>query len=175
MSSDEDEGAAGGPLPRIGSAVDVHGFEEGIPLRLGGVEVPHTHGLAGHSDGDALLHAVASAMLGALALGDLGQHFPSSDPGLKGIDSREILTRVVAMVAQRGYAVGNVDVTVLAQAPKLAPHRDRIRASLSGCLGVDTGRVSVKAATTDHMGFLGRREGLACLASVLLYPVPPRR
>lgn len=153
---------------RIGNGVDVHALEEGIPLRLGGVDIPHTHGLAGHSDGDALLHAIASALLGAMGAGDLGEHFPSSDPSLAGIDSREILRKVARMIGERGYELANVDASIVAQAPRLAPHRERMCASIAGCLGVPQERVSVKAATTDRLGFVGREEGIACFATALL-------
>lgn len=156
---------------RVGNGVDIHRLESGIPLRLGGVEIPSERGLAGHSDGDALLHAIASAMLGALALGDLGEHFPSSDPGLAGIDSREILVRVRDMVAERGYELGNLDSMVIAQKPRLAPHRDRMRASIAGCLGVPVELVSVKAATSDRLGYTGREEGIVAYATVLLRQV----
>lgn len=153
---------------RIGTAVDIHAFAPGIPLRLGGITIPHDKGLKGHSDGDALLHAIASALLGALALGDLGTHFPSSDPELAGIDSRAILTRVVEKVNARGYRLVNVDTMVVAQEPRLAPHVAAIRDSVAGCLGVDLDRVSVKAATSDGLGYTGRGEGIVAHASVLV-------
>jgi 2-C-methyl-D-erythritol 2,4-cyclodiphosphate synthase len=153
---------------RIGSGVDIHCLEEGIPLKLGGVEIPSRMGLRGHSDGDALLHAVASALLGALALGDLGTHFPSSDPTLKGLDSRQLLRQVVALITERGYRVSNLDSTVIAQAPRLAPHRAAMRASIAGCLEIPVDRVSVKAATSDHLGYTGRKEGIVAHATVLL-------
>lgn len=155
---------------RIGSAVDVHPLVPGRPLVLGGVEIPHTHGPEGHSDGDALSHAIANAMLGALALGDLGDHFPSSDPSLKGISSLEILSEVARKIEASGYRVSNLDSTLVIQAPRIAPHREKIRGSIASRLGLDLDRVSVKAATTDRLGFLGRREGLAAFATVLLEP-----
>ncbi len=159
-------------LPRVGQGVDVHALASGRPLRLGGIEIPYERGLVGHSDGDALLHAIASALLGALALGDLGDHFPSTDPALAGIDSRTLLAKVSSMVEGRGWQVGNLDTMVIAQAPRLAPHRSAMRASIAGCLGVPVDRVSVKAATSDHLGFTGRGEGIACFATVVLWPDP---
>lgn len=160
---------------RIGHGVDVHRLVPGIPLRLGGIEVPHDKGLEGHSDGDALLHAAASAMLGALGLGDLGEHFPSSDPELAGVDSRSILQRVGAMVREKGFELVNLDSTVVAQAPRLAPHRAAMCASIAGCLGVPIERVSVKAATSDHLGYTGRGEGIAAFAVVLLRSLSPHK
>jgi len=163
-------------IPRIGQGVDIHALKPGVPLRLGGVDIPHDAGLAGHSDGDALLHALASALLGAAALGDLGAHFPSSDPDLAGVDSGTILREVAAKVRAAGYEVGNVDATVLAQRPRLAPFRAAMCASIAGCLGVPEDRVSIKAATSDHLGFTGRGEGIAAFAVALLVPAEdPRR
>lgn len=153
---------------RVGQGVDVHGLVEGRPLVLGGVRIPYPRGLEGHSDGDALLHAIASSLLGALALGDLGDHFPSSDPAWKGADSRRILGAVVRMVTAQGYAIVNVDTTIAAQEPRMAPHRKAMCDSIAACLGVAPDRVSVKAATTDHLGFVGRGEGIACFATSLL-------
>ncbi|MDH3520165.1 MAG: 2-C-methyl-D-erythritol 2,4-cyclodiphosphate synthase [Myxococcales bacterium] len=153
---------------RIGQGIDAHRLVAGRPLRLGGVEIPHPRGLEGHSDGDVLLHAIASALLGALGEGDLGRHFPSSDPALAGIASGEIVARVMAQVRARGYALGNVDATVVAQEPRLAPHLDTLRGALADLLGVDSGRVNVKVTSTDHLGAIGRGEGIAALAVVLL-------
>jgi 2-C-methyl-D-erythritol 2,4-cyclodiphosphate synthase len=153
---------------RVGTAVDIHAFEAGIPLRLGGVTIPHDKGLKGHSDGDALLHAIASALLGSLALGDLGTHFPSSDPELAGIDSRAILQTVVEKVNERGYRLVNLDTMVVAQEPRLSPHVESIRDSVAGCLGVALDCVSVKAATSDRLGYTGRGEGIAAHATVLV-------
>lgn len=135
---------------------------------LGGVEIPHDRGLAGHSDGDALLHAVANALLGALGEGDLGRHFPSSDAGLKDIASGEILARVRDRIAAEGYAVGNLDATVIAQAPRLAPHRREMEAAIAALLGIGEDRVNVKVTSTDHLGAIGRDEGIAALAVALL-------
>jgi 2-C-methyl-D-erythritol 4-phosphate cytidylyltransferase/2-C-methyl-D-erythritol 2,4-cyclodiphosphate synthase len=153
---------------RIGQGFDAHQLAAGRPLVLGGVEIPSSEGLLGHSDGDVLLHAVSDGILGALGEGDLGRHFPSSDPALEGIESGKILARVVAMMRQRGLSVGNLDATVIAQAPRLAPHQEKMRASLAGLLGVDEERVNLKVTSTDHLGALGRGEGIASLAVVLL-------
>ncbi len=156
---------------RIGTGTDIHALVEGVPLRLGGVTIPFEKGLKGHSDGDALLHAISSAILGALNLGDLGSHFPSSDPSLEGIDSREILKRTAFMMRERGFEICNVDSTVLAQRPRLAPHREKMCDSISSCLGVSGDQISVKAATSDRLGFTGRGEGIMAHAVVLLRPV----
>ena len=153
---------------RIGQGVDAHRLEAGRRLILGGVEIPFDRGLAGHSDGDVLLHAVASALLGALGQGDLGEHFPSSDPTLAGIASRDIVARVVERVAAAGFVIGNVDATVIAQVPRLAKHRAAMTRSLADALGVDEDRVSVKVTSTDRLGFLGREEGVAALAVALI-------
>lgn len=153
---------------RIGQGVDAHRLVPGRPLRLGGVEVAHDRGLEGHSDGDVLLHAVTSALLGALGAGDLGTHFPSSDPALRDIASAELLARTLAMVREAGLVVGNVDATVVAQEPRLAPHLGRMRASLARCLDVALDRVNVKVTSTDGLGTIGRAEGIAALAVALL-------
>ena len=158
---------------RIGTGYDVHALVAGRALVLGGVTIPHATGLAGHSDADVLLHAIADALLGALALGDLGAHFPDTDARWKGADSRALLRHVHALVAARGYAIGNVDATVVAQAPKLAPHVPAMRANVAADLGCDIGRISIKATTTERLGFAGREEGIAAEAVVLLAAVPP--
>ncbi len=155
---------------RIGQGIDAHRLEAGRPLWLGGVEIPHSRGLAGHSDGDVLLHAVASALLGALGEGDLGKHFPSSDPALEGIASAAILGDVAARVRAAGLAIGHLDATVVAQEPRLAPHLEKMRASVAGILGVETARVNVKATSTDGLGAIGRGEGIAAQAVALLVP-----
>jgi len=155
---------------RIGQGFDTHALTEGRPLWLGGVEIPHDRGLAGHSDGDALLHAITSALLGALGEGDLGKHFPSSDPGLEGVASARLLERVLAMMEGAGFALGNVDATVIAQEPRLAPHLEKMRASVADLLGAPLERVNLKATSTDHLGAIGRGEGIAALAVVLLVP-----
>ena len=157
---------------RIGQGFDAHRLVPDRKLMLGGLEIPAGEtgglGLEGHSDGDALLHAVADALLGALGEGDLGSHFPSSDPELRGIASARILERVVAMTAARELSIVNLDVTIIAQAPRLAPHQPKIRANLAGLLGTPEERVNVKVTSTDGLGALGREEGIAVLAAVLL-------
>ena len=153
---------------RIGNGFDVHALVAGRPLVLGGVTIPHPRGLAGHSDADVLLHAIADAILGALAMGDIGRHFPDSDPQWGGADSRSLLRHVFALAFDAGWEVGNVDATVIAQAPRIAPHVPQMRANLSSDLHCDQTRVSVKATTTEHLGFAGREEGIAALATVLL-------
>jgi len=153
---------------RIGQGVDAHRLVEGRPLLLGGVAIPHDRGLEGHSDGDVLLHALASALLGALGLGDLGTHFPSTDPGLKGVSSADLVSRVMAMVGERGLRVGNVDATVVAQEPRLGPHLEKMRSAMADLLGVEAERVNVKVTSTDQLGAVGRGEGIAALAVALL-------
>jgi 2-C-methyl-D-erythritol 2,4-cyclodiphosphate synthase len=153
---------------RIGNGFDVHAFADGRPLIVGGVTIAHPRGLAGHSDADVLLHAIADAILGALALGDIGMHFPDSDVRFKGADSRVLLRHVMGLALERGYAVGNVDATLIAQVPKFAPHAGAMRANIAGDLRCALDRVSVKATTTEHLGFTGREEGIAAFASVLL-------
>ena len=153
---------------RIGNGVDVHALVSGRPLILGGVTIPHFRGLAGHSDADVLLHAIADAILGALALGDIGKHFPDTDPRWRGADSRALLRHVFALAFDAGWEIGNVDATVIAQAPRIAPHVAAMRANLAADLNCDETRISVKATTTEHLGFTGREEGIAALATVLL-------
>lgn len=153
---------------RIGNGFDVHAFASGRPLVIGGVTIAHDRGLEGHSDADVLLHAIADAILGALAQGDLGRHFPDSDPRFKDADSRRLLRDVAAMMTAQRYRIGNVDATVIAQAPKLAPYVDAMRANIANDLGCDRARVSVKATTTERLGFAGREEGVAALATVLI-------
>jgi 2-C-methyl-D-erythritol 2,4-cyclodiphosphate synthase len=153
---------------RIGNGFDVHALVAGRKLILGGVAIPFDRGLDGHSDADVLLHAVCDAILGALALGDLGAHFPDTDPRWKGVDSRKLLRHVVSLATADGWRTGNLDTTLIAQAPKLAPHVAAMRANLAADLGCDVGEVSVKATTTERLGFAGRGEGIAALATVLL-------
>ena len=153
---------------RIGSGFDAHKLVPGRPLVLGGVEIPFDQGLEGHSDGDCLLHAVCDALLGAAAAGELGAHFPSSDPQWRGARSMVFLTEVVRMLGERGYVLENLDATVIAERPALAPHLPRIREELGRALAVGLDRVSVKAKTTDGMGSLGRGEGIAAQAAVLI-------
>lgn len=153
---------------KIGTGFDAHRFVRGRKLILGGIEIPHDWGLEGHSDADALLHAICDAMLGALALGDIGEHFPDTDARYKGIASTELLRHVGAHVVQRGYRVGNVDATVVAEKPRIAPHVDAMRAKIATILECSMDDVSVKATTTEGMGFCGRGEGIAAMAVVLL-------
>lgn len=155
-------------LPRVGTGLDVHALAEGRRLVLGGVEIPHTHGLAGHSDGDALVHAVVDAILGAANRGDIGQWFPSSDQRWAGADSVEMLRTVVQTLAAEGWMIGNVDATVIAQRPRIGPHVAGMRDRLADALGIPLEDVSVKATTTDHLGALGRAEGIAAQAVALL-------
>jgi len=159
-----------GPLWRVGEGWDTHALVEGRKLILGGVEIAHTHGLAGHSDADALCHAISDALLGALALGDLGAHFPDTEPRWKNARSLELLKEVVAMVHERGWRVGNVDATIVTEMPKLAPHVPAIRANLADVLGIPLERVSVKATRPEKLGALGRNEGLAVQAIALVHP-----
>ena len=153
---------------RIGTGFDVHAFADGRALVIGGVTIAHPRGLAGHSDADVLLHAIADALLGALALGDIGMHFPDTDARFRGADSRALLRHVASLVTARGYAVGNLDATVIAQVPRLAPHIAAMRANLAADLGCALDCVSVKATTTERLGFTGREEGIAAEAVVLL-------
>jgi len=153
---------------RIGHGYDVHRFCEGSGIILGGVDIPHSAALEAHSDGDVLIHALCDALLGALGLGDIGRHFPDDDPANENIDSRILLKCVVALAQQQGYRLGNADITVIAQAPKLAPYTDTMRAVLATDMEADVGAVNVKATTTERLGFVGRSEGIAAHAVVLL-------
>jgi 2-C-methyl-D-erythritol 2,4-cyclodiphosphate synthase len=153
---------------RVGIGYDSHRLIEGRPLILGGEIVPHSAGLKGHSDGDALCHAITDAILGAAALGDIGRHFPDTDPQYRNANSLGLLARAVGIVHEAGYVVENVDAVVIAERPKLAPHVDRIRARLAATLGVDAGAVSVKGKTNEGMGEVGRAEGIAVHAVALL-------
>ncbi|WP_275423112.1 MULTISPECIES: 2-C-methyl-D-erythritol 2,4-cyclodiphosphate synthase [unclassified Modicisalibacter] len=153
---------------RIGHGFDVHRFGDGDHLMIGGVRIPHAQGFVAHSDGDVLLHALCDALLGACALGDIGHHFPDDDPRWAGADSRELLRDVLGHVAAAGYRVGNVDATVIAQAPRLAGHIAAMRETIAGDLGVTRDAVNVKATTTERLGFTGRGEGIAAEAVVLL-------
>ncbi len=153
---------------RIGTGYDVHALIEGRPLVLGGVTIAHPRGLDGHSDADVLLHAIADALLGALAMGDLGRHFPDSDPRWKGADSRMLLRHVAALVFDAGWDLINLDATIVAQAPRLATHIPAMRANIADDLRCDPSRVSVKATTTERLGFAGREEGIAAEAAVLV-------
>jgi 2-C-methyl-D-erythritol 2,4-cyclodiphosphate synthase len=153
---------------RIGHGFDVHAFAENRKLIVGGVEIPYERGLAGHSDADVLLHAICDALLGAAGLGDIGRHFPDTDAAFAGIDSRILLRRVVDQLKARGWRVGNVDATIIAQAPKMAPHIARMTAHIADDLGVAIERVNVKATTTEKLGFTGRGEGIATEALCLI-------
>jgi len=156
--------------PRIGFGYDVHQFVEGRPCMLGGIEIPHTHGLLGHSDADALLHAITDAILGALALGDIGTHYPDSDPAWENADSKKLLREAMAMVREKGWEIGNVDATVVTEYPKLNPWIGDIRASIASVLNCSLDQISVKATTQEKMGFVGEGRGLAVHAVVLLQP-----
>ena len=157
---------------RVGQGFDSHALVPGHPLHLGGVEIPHDRGLEGHSDGDVLLHAVTSALLGALGEGDLGRHFPSSDASLAGVSSAKLLAHALALARRRGYVLGNLDTTIVAQAPRLAPHLDAMRERIAKLLGSSLERVNVKVTSTDGLGAIGRGEGIAAFAIVLLEEAP---
>ncbi|WP_458072392.1 2-C-methyl-D-erythritol 2,4-cyclodiphosphate synthase [Rhodanobacter sp. BL-MT-08] len=153
---------------RIGNGFDVHAFGEGDHVTLGGVRVPHTHGVIAHSDGDVVIHALCDAIFGALALGDIGVHFPPSDERWRNADSRQFLRHAATLMAQHGYALGNADITVIGERPKISPHALAMRECLAADLDSDVGRISVKATTTEKLGFTGRSEGIAAQATVLL-------
>ena len=153
---------------RIGQGFDVHAFAVGRPLILGGIEIPHERGLLGHSDADVLLHTIADAALGAIAAGDIGKHFPDTDPEFKDADSKVLLRHVWQLVKDQGYVLGNVDATVMAQRPKLRPYIDEMRAVIAELLEADIEQVNVKATTTEKLGFTGREEGIAAQAVILL-------
>ncbi|HNA31053.1 MAG TPA: 2-C-methyl-D-erythritol 2,4-cyclodiphosphate synthase [Thiobacillaceae bacterium] len=153
---------------RIGHGFDVHAFAEGRRLILGGVEIPHDRGLLGHSDADVLIHAICDALLGAAGQGDIGRHFPDSDPRYKGIDSRELLRHVAGLLDAGGWRVGNVDATIIAQAPRMAPHIPAMRERLAADLGISVEALNVKATTTEKLGFTGRGEGIAAEAVCLI-------
>jgi 2-C-methyl-D-erythritol 2,4-cyclodiphosphate synthase len=155
---------------RIGHGFDAHQLAEGYELVLGGVHIPYARGLAGHSDGDVLLHAVASALLGALGFGDLGAHFPSSDPRWKGAASTEFVRHALALAQARGYALGNLDATLIAERPRLAPHQPAMRKRVAEVLGANEADVNVKVTSTDALGAIGRGEGIAAQVVVLLVP-----
>jgi 2-C-methyl-D-erythritol 2,4-cyclodiphosphate synthase len=157
-------------MMRIGSGFDVHAFGAGDHVVLGGVRIACTRGMLAHSDGDVVIHALCDAIFGALALGDIGQHFPPTDERWRDADSREFLRHAASLMAQQGYALGNADITVIGEAPKVAPHALAMRECLAATLGVDISRISVKATTTEKLGFTGRGEGLAAQATVLLTP-----
>ncbi len=158
-------------FPRIGHGIDVHRFGPGDHVTLGGVKIPHDQGLVAHSDGDVALHALCDAILGALALGDIGKHFPDTDANFSGADSRGLLRHVVKLMQEQGYTLGNADVTVLAERPKLAPHIGLMRERIAEDICVDAAQISVKATTTEKLGFVGRREGIEAHAVVMLFPL----
>lgn len=153
---------------RIGQGYDVHAFQAGDHVTLGGVRIPHTQGIKAHSDGDVLLHAICDALLGAAALGDIGMHFADTDPQWRGADSRGFLRRVRELLSERGYGVVNIDSTVLAETPRLGKHREAMRANIAADLQIDIGQVNVKATTSEGLGFVGRREGIASHAIALI-------
>ncbi len=158
---------------RIGHGYDVHRFGAGEAIMLGGVRIPHHRGLEAHSDGDVLIHAICDALLGAIGQGDIGRHFPDTDPANAGIDSRVLLRRVMGLVQAAGWELANLDATLVAQAPRMAPHIDRMRANLAADLAAAVDRVNVKATTTEKLGFTGREEGIAAHAVVLLQAAGP--
>ncbi len=158
-------------FPRIGHGIDVHRFGEGNHVTLGGVKIPHEYGLVAHSDGDVALHALCDALLGALALGDIGKHFPDTDPAYSQADSRGLLRRVMALVTECGYGVGNCDLTILAERPRLSPYIAEMQSKIAADLGIPAECVSIKATTTEKLGFVGRREGIEAHAVVLVFPV----
>lgn len=153
---------------RIGNGIDFHQLADGIPFWLGGIQLDHPKGATGHSDADVLLHAICDALLGALALGDIGTHFPDTDDAYKGIDSKVLLRRTHNLVKERGYKIINIDSTVCLQEPKIKPHIPKMRAAIASIVGIDTEDISVKATTTEQMGFVGREEGVMAYATVLL-------
>ncbi|MBQ9469996.1 MAG: 2-C-methyl-D-erythritol 2,4-cyclodiphosphate synthase [Bacteroidales bacterium] len=153
---------------RVGFGYDVHRLEEGQPFWLGGVRLEHHLGATGHSDADALIHAICDAMLGAANMRDIGHHFPDTDPTLRGIDSKILLQRTTELIAQKGYRVGNVDSTVCLQSPKIGPHIESMQQTLAGIMGLSPDEVSIKATTTERLGFVGREQGVAAYAVVLL-------
>ncbi|MDE5675208.1 MAG: 2-C-methyl-D-erythritol 2,4-cyclodiphosphate synthase [Muribaculaceae bacterium] len=154
---------------RIGQGYDVHRLVEDRDLWICGIKLPHTHGLLGHSDADVAIHALCDAILGALALRDIGFHFPDTDPKYKGADSKLLLAEVCRMIRGKGWEIGNVDITIMAEAPKFKPHIDEMRECLANVMNIECDRVSVKATTTEGLGFTGRREGIAANAIALLY------
>lgn len=160
------------PHFRIGEGWDTHALVTGRRLVLGGVEIPHSHGLLGHSDADALLHAITDALLGAAALGDIGRHFPDTDARFRGADSRALLTEAVKRLHDAGWSVGNIDATIVAQAPKMAPHIPAMIEAIAACLGVPSAQVNVKAKTAERMGPVGRGESIEARAVALVVKIP---
>lgn len=156
---------------RIGYGFDLHRLKEGRKLILGGVDIPFTKGLDGHSDADALLHAITDAMLGALALGDIGKHFPDTDPAYKDVDSRVLLRAANKLINEKGYVVGNIDATIVAEQPKMNPHIPAMVARISEDLAIEPNRISLKATTSEKIGAIGRQEGISATASILLFAI----
>jgi 2-C-methyl-D-erythritol 2,4-cyclodiphosphate synthase len=154
---------------RTGIGYDVHQFAEGRPLILGGVEIEHSHGLAGHSDADVLSHAIADALLGSLGLPDIGYYFPPTDESIEGISSLKILEKCRDLCAEHGAVIQNIDSSMVAEAPKVLPHADAMKENIAAALGVTTGQIGIKATTNETMGFVGRKEGIAALASAMVY------
>jgi len=157
---------------RIGQGYDVHAFTAGDHVTLGGVKIPHTHGILAHSDGDVLLHAICDALLGAAGLGDIGMHFPDTDPRWKGADSRAFVRHVRELLGERDFVIVNIDSTVICEAPRLGKYREAMRTNIASDLSVDITRVNIKATTSEKMGFIGRAEGLACQAIALIEHIP---
>jgi 2-C-methyl-D-erythritol 2,4-cyclodiphosphate synthase len=153
---------------RVGSGIDVHAFGPGDSLVLGGVRIAHSRGIVAHSDGDVLLHALVDALLGAAGLGDIGEHFPDTDPQWRGVESRRFVAAAMEMLGRRSWCVVNADLSLLAQSPRLAPSREAIRFSIATMLGVPVADINLKATTTEHLGFVGRSEGLMAMATVLI-------
>ena len=154
---------------KVGFGFDVHQLQDGIPLVLGGITIPHSKGPVGHSDGDALFHAVCDALLGAANLGDIGQHFPDNSPDFKDIDSKILLKKVVKLLGEKGYMIGNIDVTICLERPKIAPHVAFMKTALCDVMRIDKENLSIKATTNEKMGFIGRQEGIGVHAVVLIY------
>ncbi len=154
---------------RIGHGYDVHALAEGLPLIMGGVELSHSKGCVAHSDGDVVIHAICDSLLGAAALGDIGLHFPDTSDSFKGIDSKVLLARTVELITAQGYSIGNVDCTISMQRPKLRPHIDSMRATLASVMGIELDAISIKATTTERLGFEGREEGVSTTAVSLIY------
>lgn len=157
------------PRPRIGHGYDVHALSQGLPLVLGGVRIEHTQGCIAHSDGDVLLHAICDALLGAASLGDIGLHFPDTSAEFKGIDSLVLLSRVGKLLTEKGFEIGNIDSTLLLQKPKIKPYVDQMRSRIASALCIPVDDVSVKATTTEHLGFEGREEGISAHAVVIIF------
>lgn len=153
---------------RVGNGYDVHRLKEGLRLRVGGVDIEHSHGLEAHSDGDVLIHALCDSLLGAAALGDIGRHFPDTSSDFKGVDSRELLSCVCDLIRAQNYEITNVDCTIIAQQPKFAPHIEAMRAELASTMNIELDQVSIKATTTEKLGFEGRGEGIAAWCSALI-------